>query len=161
MARRCQDASPEELRKVVKIHVSKPPAPGFCSLSLEQQIAEQEELLKEMLLLSSRPTISWVTSACKQVWQKCESEVVSKFAKAAVSCSQHCFQKALQVTTGAKLSPAVKRLVHIINRSSTRPLSLGETRSKPEKSVLVSFSRFGQGNKFCIIGCHILISGAL
>ena len=135
MTRRSQDASPDELRKVLRIHVPNAPALIFFSLSVEQQIVEQEELLKEMLLLSSRPTVSWVIAACKQVWQKCDYESVTKFAKAMVSCSQHCFQKSLQATSGAKLSAPVKRLVQVIRNSSTRPLSFGDKLVRKLKRV--------------------------
>ena len=126
MSRGSNESSPDELRKVLKVHCPSLQPQLFFSLSTEQQNAEQEELLKEMILLSSRPTASWISAACKQVWQRCDSETVGKFAEAMATCSQHCFQKAMLSTTGVKLSPAAKRLVQVINRSSTRPLSLAD-----------------------------------
>ena len=144
------------MRKVVKIRWSKPPASTFFSLSTErlsEQIAEQEELLKEMILLSSRPTASWISAACKQVWQRCDSETVGKFAKAMATCSQHCFQKAMQSTTGVKLSPAVKRLVQVINRSSTRPLSFADELVRRLKRV----SWLSENSKQCFVCVFVCV----
>ena len=135
MSRRSNDASPEDLRKKLKIHLPRPPSIGFFSMTTEQQINEQEELLKEKILTSSRPTASWISSACKLVWQKCDSELLSKFSKCMATCSQFCFSKALQATSGAKLSPAVKRLVKVINQSSSRPLACGDKLVRKLKRV--------------------------
>ena len=74
-------------------------------MTTEQQIAEKEDLLTEMILLSARPTTSWVSAALKMVWQRSEVENIDRFAKAMTSCSQFCFQKSLQASTGSKLSP--------------------------------------------------------
>ena len=100
-----------------------------------KQIAEKEDLLTEMILLSARPTISWVSTALKMVWQRSEAENIDRFAKALTFCSQYCFQKSLQATTGSKLSPSVKRIVQTILRSSTRPLSTGDKISRSLKRV--------------------------
>ena len=56
MARRSNNASPEELIKVLSLLQKKPPQSTFYSMTTEQQIAEKEDLLTEMILLSSRPT---------------------------------------------------------------------------------------------------------
>ena len=125
MGRRSNNASPGELTKVLFLLQKKPPQATFYSMITEQQIAEKEDLLTEMILLSARPTISWVSAALKIVWQRCDHESIVRFAKALTFCSQYCFQKSLQSTTGAKLTPSVKRLVQMILRSSTRPLSTG------------------------------------
>ena len=65
MARRSNNASPEELIKVLSLLQKKPPQSTFYSMTTEQQIAEKEDLLTEMILLSSRPTTSWVSAALK------------------------------------------------------------------------------------------------
>ena len=135
MARRSNNARPEELRKVLSLLQKKPPQSTFYSMTTEQQIAEKEDLLTEMIMLSARPTSSWVSTALKMVWQRPEEESISRFAKTMTFCSQYCFQKALQSTTGAKLTPSVKRLVHIILRSSTRPLSTGDKIRRSLKRV--------------------------
>lgn len=136
MARRKDHASPEELTKVLNLLQKKPPPGSFYSMTTEQQIAEQEELLTEMILLTPRPTSSWVSSACQLVWQRADHESIGKFATAITFCSKFCFQKSLQVTTGAKLSPAVKRIVQLILRSSSRPLSTGDKLRRNLKRVL-------------------------
>ena len=102
MARRSNNASPEELTKVLSLLQKKPPQSTFYSMTSEQQIAEKEDLLTEMILLSARPTSSWVSTALKMVWQRSEQENIGRFAKALTFCSQYCFQKAFQSTTGAK-----------------------------------------------------------
>ena len=135
MARRSNNASPEELIKVLSLLQKKPPQSTFYSMTTEQQIAEKEDLLTEMILLSSRPTTSWVSAALKMVWQRSEVENIDRFAKAMTSCSQFCFQKSLQASTGSKLSPSVKRIVQTILRSSTRPLSTGEKIRRSLKRV--------------------------
>eukprot|EP00438_Fugacium_kawagutii_P004784 Skav203121 [mRNA] locus=scaffold447:642974:646288:- [translate_table: standard] len=126
MARRSNNANPADLAKILKVHQREAPSLSFFSLPLENQIAEQEDLLKEMILLSSRPNATWITAACKQVWQRVDSELAGRFGKAMAACSQHCFTKAVQVTSGIKLPPAVKRLTQVINRSVSRPLSTGD-----------------------------------
>lgn len=135
MARRSNDASPADLAKVLKIQQREAPSLAFFSLTTENMIAEQEELLKEMILMSSRPTATWVVAACKQVWQRVDSDIAGRFGKAMASCSRYCFQKAMQTTSGAKLSPAVKRITQIINRSSSRPLSFGDKLRRTLKRV--------------------------
>ena len=135
MARRSNNASPEELIKVLSLLQKKPPQSTFYSMTTEQQIAEKEDLLTEMILLSARPTTSWVSAALKMVWQRSEVENIDRFAKAMTSCSQLCFQKSLQASTGSKLSPSVKRIVQTILRSSTRPLSTGEKIRRSLKRV--------------------------
>ena len=135
MARRSNNASPEELIKVLSLLQKKPPQSTFYSMTTEQQIAEKEDLLTEMILLSARPTTSWVSAALKMVWQRSEVENIDRFAKAMTSCSQFCFQKSLQASTGSKLSPSVKRIVQTILRSSTRPLSTGEKIRRSLKRV--------------------------
>ena len=131
MARRSNNASPEELIKVLSLLQKKPPQSTFYSMTTEQQIAEKEDLLTEMILLSA----SWVSAALKMVWQRSEVENIDRFAKAMTSCSQFCFQKSLQASTGSKLSPSVKRIVQTILRSSTRPLSTGEKIRRSLKRV--------------------------
>ena len=135
MARRSNNASPEELTKVLTLLQKKPPQSTFYSMTTEQQIAEKEDLITEMILLSSRPTTSWVSTALKMVWQRSQHENIGRFAQALTFCSQYCFQKSLQSTTGAKLSPSVKRIVQTIHRSSTRPLSTGEKLRRSLKRV--------------------------
>ena len=135
MGRRSNNASPGELTKVLFLLQKKPPQATFYSMTTEQQIAEKEDLLTEMILLSARPTISWVSAALKIVWQRCDHESIVRFAKALTFCSQYCFQKSLQSTTGAKLTPSVKRLVQMILRSSTRPLSTGDKLRRSLKRV--------------------------
>ena len=136
MARRSNNnASPEELTKVLSLLQKKPPQSTFYCMTTEQQIAEKEDLLTEMILLSARPTISWVSTALKMVWQRSEVESIDRFAKALTFCSQYCFQKSLQATTGSKLSPSVKRIVQTILRSSTRPLSTGDKIRRSLKRV--------------------------
>ena len=135
MARRSNNASPEELTKVLNLLQKKPPQSTFYSMTTEQQIAEKEDLLTEMILLSARPTSSWVSTALKMVWQRSEQENIGRFAKALTFCSQYCFQKAYQSTTGAKLTPSVKRIVQTILRSSTRPLSTGDKIRRSLKRV--------------------------
>ena len=125
----------QKIWEKMKIHLPRPPSIGFFSMTTEQQINEQEELLKEKILTSSRPTASWISSACKLVWQKCDSELLSKFSKCMATCSQFCFSKALQATSGAKLSPAVKRLVKVINQSSSRPYACGDKLVRKLKRV--------------------------
>ena len=133
MARRSNNASPEELTKVLALLQKKLPQSTFYSMTTEQQIAEKEDLLTEMILLSARPTISWVSTALKMVWQRSEVENIDRFAKALTFCSQYCFQKSLQAATGSKLSPSVKRVAQI--RSSTRPLSAGDKNRRSFKRV--------------------------
>ena len=70
------------------------------------------------------------------VWQRSEVENIDRFAKAMTSCSQFCFQKSLQASTGSKLSPSVKRIVQTILRSSTRPLSTGEKSEEVSRGFL-------------------------
>ena len=135
MARRNNNASPEELTKVLSLLQKKPPQSTFYSMTTEQQIAEKEDLRTEMILLLARPTISWVSTALKMVWQRSEVENIDRFAKALTFCSQYCFQKSLQATAGAKLSPSVKRIVQTILRSSTRPLSTGDKIRRSLKRV--------------------------
>lgn len=81
MARRSNNASPEELIKVLSLLQKKPPQSTFYSMTTEQQIAEKEDLLTEMILLSARPTISWVSAALKMVWQRSEVENIDRFAQ--------------------------------------------------------------------------------
>ena len=135
MARRSNNASPEELTKVLSLLQKKPPQSTFYSMSTEGQIAEKEDLLTEMILLSARPTSSWVSTALRMVWQRSERENIGRFAEALTFCSQYCFQKAFQSTTGAKLSPSVKRIASTILRSSTRPLSTGDKIRRSLKRV--------------------------
>ena len=132
MGRRSNNASPGELTKVLFLLQKKPPQATFYSMTTEQ-IGGKEDLLTDMILLSARPTISWVSAALKIVWQRCDHESIVRFAaKALTFCSQYCFQKSLQSTTGAKLTPSVKRIAQMILRSSTRPLS---TRDKLRRSL--------------------------
>ena len=67
MARRSNNASPEELIKVLSLLQKKPPQSTFYSMTTEQQIAEKEDLLTEMILLSARPTNSWASNS----WVSC------------------------------------------------------------------------------------------
>ena len=120
----------------------KPPQSTFYSMTTEQQIAEKEDLLTEMILLSARPTSSWVSTALKMVWQRSEQENIGRFAKALTFCSQYCFQKAFQSTTGAKLTPSVKRIVQTILRSSTRPLSILGTKSEEVSKGFLDCHKF-------------------
>ena len=81
MAHRSNNASPEELTKVLSLLQKKPPQSTFYSMTTEQQIAEKEDLLTEMILLSARPTISWVSAALKMVWQRSEVENIDRFVQ--------------------------------------------------------------------------------
>lgn len=135
MARRSNNAEAADLAKILKLHQREPPSLTFYSMPLENQIAEQEDLLREMMLLSARPNATWITAAAKLVWQRADSEMAVRFGKTLAACSQHCFTKAVQVSSGKKLSPAVKRLTQIINQS-VRPLSTGDKLRRSLKRVL-------------------------
>lgn len=118
MNRTGNDSSPEDLRKVLRTHLPAAPSCALFGLTMEQQIAQQVELLKEMILMSRHPSASWIGAACKQVRQKMDAEVAARFAKVMAVCSQHCFQTA----RGTSVAPAC-------DESWQQKLRLAERRS--------------------------------
>lgn len=133
--RRSNESDPGELRKVVKLLLPEPPSASVLSLCSDTVVSEFEELLKEMLLLSSRPTGQWVQLACQMVWQKAEKDFCKRFGSCMATACQHLFQKARTCSTGQKLSPACRRLVKVINCSS-RPLTMGDKFIRHLRKVL-------------------------
>lgn len=89
---------------------------------LTSPVSEYENLLQEMLVLS---TTEWISAACRLVWPKPDAEFVSKFFSVLAQACAHCFQKALQATSGAKLKAPVRRLIKFINQGD-RALSTGD-----------------------------------
>ena len=96
--------------------------------SIEDFIAKKELLLRELLLVTSRPTKNLMVEAGNASFQEVDSDVVRDFANRTVEASQYLYQKLHQSSSGKKLSNAVNRLLQIV----------GKPKSK------TSFARIGQ-----------------
>ena len=96
--------------------------------SIEDFIAKKELLLRELLLVTSRPTKNLMVEAGNASFQEVDSNVVRDFANRTVEASQYLYQKLHQSSSGKKLSNAVNRLLQIV----------GKPKSK------TSFARIGQ-----------------
>ena len=92
--------------------------------SIEDFIAKKELLLRELLLVTSRPTKNLMVEAGNASFQEVDSDVVRDFANRTVEASQYLYQKLHQSSSGKKLSNAVNRLLQIVAGSYSS--SLGE-----------------------------------
>ena len=81
--------------------------------SIKDFIAKKELLLRELLLVTSRPTKNLMVEAGNASFQKVDLDVVRDFANRTVEASQYLYQKLHQSSSGKKLSNAVNRLLQI------------------------------------------------
>ena len=92
--------------------------------SIEDFIAKKELLLRELLLVTSRPTKNLMVEAGNASFQEVDSDVVRDFANRTVEASQYLYQKLHQSSSGKKLSNAVNRLLQIVGKPKSKRAGL-------------------------------------
>ena len=66
MDRRKNDASTEDLCKVLRFALPNGVSAAFKAMSMEEVVQEHEELLKELLLLTCRPNAKWLQAGLRE-----------------------------------------------------------------------------------------------
>ena len=93
MDRRKNEASIEDLCKVLKLALPNGVSAAFKAMSMEELAQEHEELLKELLLLTCRPNAKWLHTGLRKAFQKLEPELASDFSKKLHEAATYCFEK--------------------------------------------------------------------
>ena len=125
MVRRSNSSTPEELSKVLKTFLPNGLGDKYLQANPEDVAIAYEQIIVEMLMLSARPTQSWITSAVLKTYQTVGSSEAKSFGQQLAQTCQYCFRKKLQVTTGKKVSGAMRRILSVIS-SAKRPQSPGD-----------------------------------
>ena len=125
MVRRSNSSTPEELSKVLKMYMPNGIGDKYLQANPEDVAIAYEQIIVEMLMLSARPTQSWITSAVLKTYQTVGSSEAKSFGQQLAQTCQYCFRKKLQVTTGKKVSGAMRRILSVIS-SAKRPQSPGD-----------------------------------
>ena len=125
MARRSNTSTPEELAKVLKIYLPNGFGHEYVAATNDGVVQHYEQLICEMLMLTPRPTCSWISKAVTLAYQQVKVEDARLFGQKLAQACQYCFQKKLQMTSGKKLSEAMKRVLKQISNPK-RPMSYGE-----------------------------------
>ena len=127
--RRSNSASPLDLGKALKLHfptgLSK--QQKWKTATCEEIVIEYEDFLMEMILLSVRPTKTWILGACEQTFQKCDKDMWASFAQRFSEVASFCHRKKLRMKTGERMPPALRRLVKAISKEcDSNPQGLGD-----------------------------------
>jgi hypothetical protein len=127
--RRSNSASPLDLGKALKFFfptgLSRQQIwnKGTC----EEIVIQYEDFLMEMILLSVRPTKTWILGACEKTFQKCDKDICGSFAQRFSEVASFCHRKKLRMKTGQKFPPAIRRIVKAMSKESEKdPQGLGE-----------------------------------
>ena len=83
----------------------------MCSTQTEQIVSDYQDSIIEMVLL----TMGWIQAGALQAFQCNSAEEAKMFAQRLAGASALCFCKRLQVTSGSKVSPAMKRIIRAID----------------------------------------------
>ena len=102
MVRRSNSSTPEELSKVLKTFLPNGLGDKYLQANPEDVAIAYEQIIVEMLMLSARPTQSWITSAVLKTYQTVGSSEAKSFGQQLAQTCQYCFRKKLQVTTWEK-----------------------------------------------------------
>ena len=70
MDRRKNEASIEDLCKVLRLALPNGVNAAFKTMPMEELVQEHEELLKELLLLACRPNAKWLHTGLREAFQK-------------------------------------------------------------------------------------------
>ena len=127
--RRSNSASPLDLGKALKFFfptgLSRQQIwnKGTC----EEIVIQYEDFLMEMILLSVRPTKTWILGACEKTLQKCDKDICGSFAQRFSEVASFCHRRKLRMKTGQKFPPAIRRIVKAMSKKSEKdPQGLGE-----------------------------------
>lgn len=127
--RRSDSASPLDLGKALKFFfptgLSRQQKwnKGTC----EEIVIQYEDFLMEMILLSVRPTKTWILKACEKTFQKSDKDICGSFAQRFCEVASFCHRKKLRMKTGQKFPPAMRRILKAISKESEKdPQGLGE-----------------------------------
>ena len=107
--------------------------------SVEEFAAAHVEFLCRLLDLTSAPTGKLIENGCKEAWGECSQGRISTFACLSQRSISQARNSHKSVRTGAKLSPAILRLVKKLSRvSSQSSLGSSVSESPPPKRVLTT-----------------------
>ena len=115
MMRRSKSSTPEELSKVLKTFLPHGLGDKYLQPNPEDVAIAYEQVIVEMLMLSARPTQSWITSAVLKTYQTVGSSEAKSFGQQLAQTCQYCFRKKLQVTTRKKVSHTMRRILNVIS----------------------------------------------
>ena len=90
-----------------------------------------------MIVLSVRPTKTWILGACEKTFQKSYKDMCGSFAQRFSELASFCHRKKLRMKTGERMSPALRRLVKAISKEcDTNTQGLGEKFFHAKKRTL-------------------------
>ena len=127
--RRSNSARPLDLGKALKLFfpTGLSRQQKWNTGSSEETVIEYEDFLMEMIMLSVRPTKTWIQAACEQAFQKCDKDICSSFAQRFSAVAGFCYSKKLKMTSGKKTPGALRRIVKAMSKESEKdPQGLGE-----------------------------------
>ena len=164
MMRRSKSSTPEELSKVLKTFLPNGLGDKYLQPNPEDVAIAYEQVIVEMLMLSARPTQSWITSAVLKTYQTVGSSEAKSFGQQLAQTCQYCFRKKLQVTTRKKVSHTMRRILNVISSAKrlqspvdmlrhNAALKRKATNENMEPSPLIWKGNLCKGQDNCIPTC--------
>ena len=120
MARAANTASVEDVCKALR----------GCCVSLRDSYkdadpnvvcAAYESFIIDTLSLTKRPTKTLLEKACLQAFEGCSSQEVSFFGRQIAAAVQHCRVKSKSMSSGAKTSTSVQRIIAALGSTPAGP----------------------------------------
>ena len=134
--RRSNSAKPEELITTLRLHLPGGLDKKYLDADPGNVVKSYENLLIDLLYKTCRPTKTLLQQACLKAFQNVKKDEAGIWARAVSDACSYCFQKNLQTTTGAKLDPAVRRVVAVIQKLDKQQ----SQQAKKKLSLLQSLS---------------------
>ena len=115
--RRSNSASPDDLVKVFRPHLPAGLDKKYLEHDPEQIVANYEEVISDILLRTPRPTKGLLSQTATRAWQDVKASEADAWSERICKAVSYCYSKRLQVTTGARLSAPVRRIIQQINKN--------------------------------------------
>lgn len=117
-SRRSNSAKPEDLVKVLRAHLPQGLDKKYLDHEPSMIVSAYEDLISDILLRTPRPTKTLLQAAAVRSWEQVKGSEAETWAERVAKAVSYCYNKRLQVSTGARLTPAVRRIIQQISKNS-------------------------------------------
>ena len=131
--RRSNSAKPEDLVKVLRSHLPKGLDKKYLDHEPQMIVAAYEELIADILLRTARPTKVLLQAAAVKSWEQVKGSEAETWAERVSKAVSYCYNKRLQVSTGSRLSPPVRRIIQQINKHTFNAAQTAK--AKPKRTL--------------------------
>ena len=136
MPKQKSDATAQQIMKLLRGSIEHGPKVEslFACADPDELVEMMQEQLSDVLYCTAYPCASLIAQGAMLAWPHFNPKVAEKYSQSFMSCVSYCRVKAKNMSSGAKLTPAVIRIARIVQKISEGP-AVGEKLLKGAKKL--------------------------